>query len=465
MSKTKDPNYEARKQAVLDQVTRYQEFAVLDQLTQQKLYDQKFRNLVSVAVKSSWWQHRILNAKLSTVDSVTTKLSKLPVLTRSDIQQYGNWMKVWLPNSQPQQYQTIRTSGSTGKPVSLLKYLPGHTIEHLAIQLLDSIWQQRDMAAPFAQLRVNATDSQSQLPQEPFCYLGETGINYVRQLSNATIKQTLAFLAENQIKNVLVNPIALRLLANQQLNDPVSGLVIDQILSWGDKLDQSIRDLAESAFAAKVCDRYSCEEAGYLAIQCPHAEHLHVLPNYNYIELLNEKNEPCQVGELGRVVVTSWHSFGMPLIRYEIGDLAAWGEPCEYGITLPVLEPTIVRIRDIQQDDAGRIVLPRIEKTALTQIPAISDFQIVEFADGVVALVRTFADLSEAEINQIKTDLAIQFSTADRIEVLSSTDLDWLAIWKRKLITRLKTAIPNPLTLHAMQQLLINPTEGELNVQ
>lgn len=449
-----DQAYELRKQAVLDQLAQYQEFAAWDQAAQRKFLEQRFKNLIALAVKSSWWQQRILSAKLNSTDSVFAKLSKLPVLTRSDLQQYGEWMKVWLPGAKPSQYQTVRTSGSTGKPVTVSKYSPAASVQRLAIQLLDATWQNRDTTGAFAHFRVNTPDSESNLPYEPFCYLGETGPTYVRQLSGSAVTDTLQFLADKQIKTLLVNPIALRLLANQQIHAPVAGIELNQILTWGDKLETSVRESAKLAFNAKVCDRYSAEETAYLAIQCPHAEHLHALQFFNYIEILNDQNQPCEVGELGRIVVTSWHSFGMPLIRYELGDLAAWGKPCEFGINLPVLEPTIVRIRDISLDKTGKIVLPRIERTALTRIAGIADFQVVEFSDGVVVLVRTFRELTQSERAEIETDIAAVFPAAQTVSVLASSELDWLAIWKRRIVHRFDAPMPTPLTLETMSQLL-----------
>lgn len=40
-----------------------------------------------------------------------------------------------------------------------------------------------------------------------------------------------------------------------------------------------------------------------------------------------DKDEPAKKGEIGRIVVTDFTNYAFPMIRYEIGDLAA---PCEY---------------------------------------------------------------------------------------------------------------------------------------
>jgi hypothetical protein len=64
---------------------------------------------------------------------------------------------------------------------------------------------------------------------------------------------------------------------------------------------------------------------------------MHVCAESFFVELLDEAGEPAPQGELGRVVLTSLHNFAMPLIRYDIGDLAAFGPACSCGRGLPAL--------------------------------------------------------------------------------------------------------------------------------
>ena len=59
----------------------------------------------------------------------------------------------------------------------------------------------------------------------------------------------------------------------------------------------------------------------------------------HYVEILNENDEPCKPGEIGRIVVTNLHRKLMPTIRYEVGDLGRWVDiECECGRKTRVLE-------------------------------------------------------------------------------------------------------------------------------
>ena len=83
---------------------------------------------------------------------------------------------------------------------------------------------------------------------------------------------------------------------------------------------------------------YTCQEAGYLALQCPDYPHFHVQSENVLLEVVDDVGQPCGPGEVGRVLITSLNNFATPLIRYELGDYAEVGAPCPCGRGLPVLK-------------------------------------------------------------------------------------------------------------------------------
>jgi phenylacetate-CoA ligase len=105
------------------------------------------------------------------------------------------------------------------------------------------------------------------------------------------------------------------------------------------------------AWGAPIVDLYSCEEAGYLALQCPSGDHYHVQSENVLLEIVDNEGLPCRTGEIGRVLITPLHNFATPLIRYEVGDMAEFGDPCDCGRGLPV-------IRKIHGRKRNRLILP-----------------------------------------------------------------------------------------------------------
>ena len=118
--------------------------------------------------------------------------------------------------------------------------------------------------------------------------------------------------------------------------------------SFGEQLPADLRALCDAVWGLPLADIYSCEEAGYLALQCPEVpEHYHVQAENVLIEVLDGDGAPCPPGASGEVVLTTLHNFAMPLIRYAIGDFAEVGASCPCGRGLPVLRRIHGRARNL----------------------------------------------------------------------------------------------------------------------
>ena len=105
------------------------------------------------------------------------------------------------------------------------------------------------------------------------------------------------------------------------------------------------KNLIEEVFRTKVYNKYGSREVGDMACSCEKDEGLHLNILNNYIEILNDNLEPCKPGEIGQVYVTVLNNFVMPLLRYQIGDMAVPSkvEQCSCGRGLPLIEKVIGR--------------------------------------------------------------------------------------------------------------------------
>lgn len=128
------------------------------------------------------------------------------------------------------------------------------------------------------------------------------------------------------------------------------------VVSAAENLSDSMRYSIESNFQTKVYDFYGSREVSNLAGECRKGL-LHPFLFWNYLEILDKDNQPVHEGEEGRVVVTNLFNYSMPLIRYEIGDMAIRGpEKCPCGNILPTLEKVTGRITDHFLLRNGRMV-------------------------------------------------------------------------------------------------------------
>lgn len=119
------------------------------------------------------------------------------------------------------------------------------------------------------------------------------------------------------------------------------------IMTSAGTLYDYMRQSIETVFAAPVFNRYGSREVGDIACECEAHQGLHINPVTHYVEILRDDGTPCASGEIGEVVVTSLTNYVMPLIRYRIGDMAAFSEKkCSCGRGWPLLSQVTGRVVD-----------------------------------------------------------------------------------------------------------------------
>jgi phenylacetate-CoA ligase len=96
------------------------------------------------------------------------------------------------------------------------------------------------------------------------------------------------------------------------------------------------------------------------------------------LEVLDDEGHPCAPGQTGRLVITALHNYATPLIRYEIGDHAQVGEPCDCGRGLPVLTRILGRTRNMLVLPNGEQHWPIVGFREFRDIAPISQYQFVQ---------------------------------------------------------------------------------------
>ncbi len=82
-----------------------------------------------------------------------------------------------------------------------------------------------------------------------------------------------------------------------------------EVRTVNEVLSDELRGLCRDQWDVPVSDNYSCEEFGIMSVQCPHHPWGHVQSELVLIEVLDDEDQPCPPGKLGRVVVTALHKF------------------------------------------------------------------------------------------------------------------------------------------------------------
>jgi phenylacetate-CoA ligase len=140
------------------------------------------------------------------------------------------------------------------------------------------------------------------------------------------------------------------------------------VIPTSETLWPQFRRRIEKAFLCPVSNQYSSQEGAPLVAECPEGG-FHTCPESGIFEVLRADNTWCEPGEVGRLVVTSFLSEGTPLIRYDIGDLAAWrAGKCSCGREMPMLETIVGRVDDMFFTPE-RGIIPRVD-SAFKSLPS-----------------------------------------------------------------------------------------------
>ena len=347
---------------------------------------------------------RLREAGVVTAEPLTPQAwARIPILTRAEVQTAGAALHSRALPRAHGSVGKIASSGSTGRPIESLTTGITRTFWN-AFTLRDHLWHGRDLGAKLASIRAFPTGKASYpkgvhrakwggavasvYPSGP-----SAGLSVV-----TPIAQQAEWLAREDPDYLLIFPSALRALARHCRDAGLKLPRLREVRTVSEILTPETRHACREAFGVAVVDIYSANEVGYMALQCPAQEHYHVQSEGVLLEILKDDGTPCAPGETGRVVATGLHNFAMPLIRYELGDLAEVGGACPCGRGLPVIKQVLGRVRNMLRLPDGRQVWPLIGEPSYVQIPAIRQYQIVQTSlERLEIKLVTTGPLSEAE--------------------------------------------------------------------
>jgi phenylacetate-CoA ligase len=358
------------------------------------------------------------------VPLTSERFAGLPLLTRGELQTRFDELKsrdVPAAHGAPSEQ---RTSGATGVPVRFL-VTPLTGLFWDAVTLRDHRWHRRDLRGKLAAIRYGS-DTVEQASWGPTTDRLVTTGPAVTMTVEADVAQQLDWLEAQQPDYLLTYPSLVAELALLSLRRGRRLPALREVRTLGEMVAPDVRQLCRDAWNVPLTDMYSASETGYLALQCPEQPaHYHVQSEGVWLEVLDDDGGPCAPGRSGRVVVTTLHSFAMPLVRYDIGDYAELGEACGCGRGLPVLRRILGRSRNTLVTASGERHWPAIGQRQLLDIAPIVQHQFVQKAfDLLEARLVTATPLAPETEQRLRRHIAdrlpsgvrVQLTYCDRIE-------------------------------------------------
>jgi phenylacetate-CoA ligase len=158
------------------------------------------------------------------------------------------------------------------------------------------------------------------------------------------------------------------------------------IITSAEVLTDESRALIQETFGCPVFNRYGCREVSVIASECEQHDGLHVMAEGLYVEVVDGEGKPVAEGETGDILVTDLLNYGMPLIRYRIGDRGSWAPgDCACGRGLPRLRSIAGRVTDfVVGSDQQLISGPFLTMYVVARRPTLGRVQIIQSRLGHV---------------------------------------------------------------------------------
>jgi phenylacetate-coenzyme A ligase PaaK-like adenylate-forming protein len=124
----------------------------------------------------------------------------------------------------------------------------------------------------------------------------------------------------------------------------IRDLKVDKIYYGGEHFYDADKEEVKRKFGTKIiaAPGYGTVDTWYIGYQCAScaAGEFHAHDDDCYIEIVDvDTGDPCEPGKVGKLLATPFPRKVMPIIRYQVGDLAKWnGEPCSCGRTTPTFK-------------------------------------------------------------------------------------------------------------------------------
>ena len=355
-------------------------------------------------------------------------LQQLPIVSKDMLRQnYPNLVT----RSTGQKTYEASTSGSTGKNFIVREdaFTAGW---YRATFMLELEWAGWVIGEPHLQTGMTLKRSSDRRMKD-----WVLNCHYVSayQLDDDHLDEILLKIERNHLQYLWGYPGSLYYLAKHAKkrgwNQPLKSAV-----TWGDMLYPHYRKEIEEAFQTKLFDTYGCAEGFHIAAQCGFENHYHIQDLDVIVEFLDENNQPVPSGTPGRVVVTRLHPGPMPLLRYQIGDIATPLEgECKCGREFSLLQSIQGRDTDIVLTPGGNRLIVHFFTGILEHFPEIDTFQIIqEDINSIQLLIVPRRNFSSDISNKIIRELKIKGTDDLKINIQLVQEIPLNSTGKRRFV-------------------------------
>jgi len=396
----------------------------------------KLASLVEHAYTHVPYYRKVMDErKLKPTDiRITEDLSKLPVVSRSDVKE--NLKDLVSKNHSKRELIMGHTSGTTGSPLTLM------WDKDICLMKTVVDWRQKRIAG------INIGDSMAFFLGRTIVPLSQKNPPYWRHnkvlnhvfcsswhLSKENLPSYFDMFESYSPKAIEGYPSTMYILANYLLSKD-RRFPLKAVFTSSETLFDYQRQAIEEAFQCELYDFYGMAERAVFATECEHHDGKHINMDFGIVEVLDGKGNPAEDGALGRIVATSFHNYGMPLIRYQTSDITSLKTgKCRCGRNFTMMENVTTKDEDIITSTDGRYISSSILNALTHHMTSIIEHQIIqESRDRTVVKMVVSSDFtdndSEFLINGLHgvlgEDMNIELEFVDEIPRTNAGKYRWV---------------------------------------
>lgn len=304
-----------------------------------------------------------------------SSIKDFPIINKNIIKENENL--ILSDEYKDKELHSMSTSGSTGTPFTIKQNDNKRKRLQAEIMYFGELANYR-LGDRIAFLKVWTDKSRKS-------YLERLKLNMVMLDSTKLDKESLDEIIvtlrnDKKIRTILGNTTSLDILSRAIIERGHTSELfnIQSIICTGEFLSKTTKENLKKAFLNEgdPISRYSSEESGILAQQ-PAGEDFFMVNNANYyIEFLKlNSDEEADENELCRIVITDLYNYAMPIIRYDIGDLAVFEYDDQHRKVITSIEG---KKRDCIYDVSGGLVSAATVTEIMFNYNKIKQYQLIQ---------------------------------------------------------------------------------------
>jgi len=299
--------------------------------------DKSLRAIIKHAYDTVPYYHRIFNENNIVPDDIKAAkdLTKIPVLTKQDILKHKDEMvSSVIDRSKLLSYM----SGGTGNQITF-KVTKDQISWELAAEFRAYGWADYKLGDKLLMFWGSPIDlaKHEALMKRLTSWVERVKVVNTYMISDSAMKGHLETMRSYRPQVIKGYASSVYMVAKYLKDNGIDDITPRAIVTSAEMLYPHYRKVIEDVFGCKVFDFYGSREIGALAAECSEHNGFHINAENVLMEFVKDGEQV--VDERGIIHMTSLRNYGMPFIRYEIGDVGKPSEEqCNCGRGLPMIE-------------------------------------------------------------------------------------------------------------------------------